>query len=74
MFGRGKRRRWLTALALAAALAVPAAPARAAGPETAGGLVGVWDRVWQWVAAALVPVIDPDAAKADRSSFIDPNG
>jgi hypothetical protein len=36
--------------------------------------VDVWDWVWQWAAAVLAPVADPDAAKADRSSFIDPNG
>lgn len=62
------------ALVLAAALAVQAAPVQAAGPETPGELVGVWESLWQWVVAALAPVIDPNAAKADRSSYIDPNG
>lgn len=73
MLWRGMRR-WAAALALAAALAVPAAPARAAGPETPGELVGVWDGLWQWVVQALAPIIEPDLAKRDRSSFIDPNG
>lgn len=74
MLCRGKRR-WAAALALAAALAVPAASAQAAaGPESPGELVSVWDGLWQWVVEALAPVIDPNAAKADRSSFIDPNG
>ena len=68
-------RRWMAALALAAALAVPAASAHAAaGPESPGELVSVWEGLWQWVVAALAPVIEPDAAKANRSSFIDPNG
>jgi hypothetical protein len=74
MFSRGRRRRWAAVFALVAALAVPASPVHAAGPETAGGLVGVWEGVWQWVAEVLAPVIDPDATKADRSSYIDPNG
>ena len=73
MLWRGMRR-WAVALVLAAALAVPAAPAQAAGLETPGELVGVWEGLWQWVVEALAPVIDPDAAKADRSSYIDPNG
>lgn len=73
MLSRG-RRRWTAAFVLAAALAVPAAPVKAAGLETSGELVGVWERVWQWVAAALVPDSEPNAAKGWRSSFIDPNG
>ena len=74
MLWRGMRR-WAVALVLAAALAVPVAPAQAAaGPESPGELVGVWEGLWQWVVAALAPVIDPNAAKADRSSYIDPNG
>jgi hypothetical protein len=67
-------RRWAAALVLATALAVPAAPARAAGLESPGELVGVWEGLWQWVVEALAPVTDPDAAKVDRSSYIDPNG
>jgi hypothetical protein len=67
-------RRWAAALVLAAALAVPAAPAQAAGLEAPGELVGAWEGLWQWVVAVLAPVTDPDAAKADRSSYIDPNG
>ena len=75
MFWRGSRRRWAAALALAAALAVPVAPARAAAsPESPGELVGAWEGLWQWVVEALAPVIDPNAAKGERSSFIDPNG
>ena len=74
MLCRGKRR-WAAALALAAALAVPAASARAAeGPESPGELVGVWEGLWQWVVEALAPIIDPDMAKREHGSFIDPNG
>jgi hypothetical protein len=76
MLWRGRRRRWAAVLALVAALAVPAAPVRAAGPETPGELVGVWEWLWQWAAEVVAPIIDPDAATSDfgRSSFIDPNG
>ena len=61
--------------ALAVALAVPAVPARAAaGPEMPGELVGVWEWLRQWAAEVLAPIIEPDAARSGRSSFIDPNG
>lgn len=85
---RGRKRRWAAALALAVALAVPAASAQAAaGPESPGELVGVWEGLWLWVVEALdsaqgsltepesgIPV-DPDSGKySDHGSFIDPNG
>lgn len=74
MLWRRGMRRWAVALVLATALAVPAAPVQAAGPETPGELVGVWEGLWQWVVEALAPVTEPHAAKADRSQFVDPNG
>jgi len=73
MLWRGMRR-GAVALVLAAALAVPAAPVQAAVSETPGELVGVWESLWQWVVEALAPVTEPNAAKADHGSFIDPNG
>ncbi len=72
MLRRG-RKKWVAALALAAALAVPVAPAQAAGLEASGELARALERLWQWVSDVLAPT---DAARSslDRGSFIDPNG
>jgi hypothetical protein len=77
MFRRG-RRGWLTAFVLAAALAVPAAPAQALGLEAPGELARVWDGWWQWLAALVWgdgrPGSTPNTTGSDHGSYIDPNG
>jgi len=75
MFRRGGRG-LLAALAVAAALAVPAAPAQAAGLEAPGELVRAWDGMWQWLAALVGASSSEPASptKSDHGSYIDPDG
>ena len=63
----------VVALALAAALAGPVAPARAAGSNGRGGPIWSWAGLWSWLAAAVThqPALQADC---DRGSQIDPNG
>ena len=63
--------RLAVALALAAALAGPVAPARAAGSDGRGGPVWSWAGLWSWLTAA---VAHQPALQADCGSQIDPDG
>ena len=77
MFRRGGRG-LLAALAVAAALAVPVAPAQAAGLEAPGELVRAWDGMWEWLTALVwgdgASSSSSDATSSDHGSYIDPNG
>jgi type IV secretory pathway VirB2 component (pilin) len=73
MSWRGRKRRFVAALALAAALVVPAAPVQAAESGSPGELAGVWEQVWQWVAEVLDPVVGL-LSDCEHGSYIDPNG
>lgn len=72
MSWRGRKRRFVAALALAAVLAVPAAPAQAAESGPPAEQSGVWEQLWQW----LTEVVDPAGLLSDceHGSHIDPNG
>jgi len=61
------------ALALAAALAGPMAPAWAAGSDGRGVPVWSWAGLWSWLTAAVAhqPALQADC---DRGSHMDPNG
>ena len=63
--------RLVAALALAAALIGPVAPARAAGSNGRGGPVWSWAGLWSWLAAA---VTHQPTLQADCGSQIDPDG
>ena len=78
---RRRGRRLAAALGLIVVLALPAAPAHAAGPlgpdaEPRPGLASLWDLARQWLAAVL-PATAKDLVPSDggeRGSSIDPNG
>jgi hypothetical protein len=75
MSWRGRKRRFVAALALAAALVIPAAPAQATESGEPGEQVQVWGWLWEWVSAVLT--VEPPAgleADCDHGSHIDPNG
>jgi hypothetical protein len=65
-----RKRLWLAvALAVAAGLAGPVAPAHAA-PGSSHGL----DRLWGWLAILLPWAPQPQAAACDWGAAIDPDG
>ena len=87
MSWRGRKGRFVAALALAAALVIPAAPAQATEPGEPGELVQVWGWLWEWTVGELDlswlqddsdhgSYIDPNGAQShcEHGSYIDPNG